>query len=188
MKITLTAASTSETTRLAPVSQFKSGLDLLDRFRTTLRCGRRRCECRRGKMLHCPAHDDQTPSFSVRLDPGRLLFHCFSGCSQKEVLYQLRLLGLWPSGSGAVKSAPLRSVHDEALTLALSQPWARVEVLSLYRAADAIRSLYSSANRLRSAATIAGNCEPSWNALADAARLESDAWLMETQLDGSLGS
>ncbi len=35
----------------------------------------------------CPAHDDKGPSLSVRETPdGRVLVHCFGGCSVQEVL------------------------------------------------------------------------------------------------------
>ncbi len=35
----------------------------------------------------CPAHDDRTASLSIReLDDGRVLVHCFAGCSVEEVL------------------------------------------------------------------------------------------------------
>ena len=35
----------------------------------------------------CPAHDDKTPSLSVReLDDGRVLVHCFCGCSAHEIV------------------------------------------------------------------------------------------------------
>lgn len=35
----------------------------------------------------CPAHEDRTASLSVReLDDGRILVHCFAGCSVVEVL------------------------------------------------------------------------------------------------------
>ncbi len=33
----------------------------------------------------CPAHDDRTPSLSLDLRAGRLLTHCFSGCSPQDV-------------------------------------------------------------------------------------------------------
>lgn len=40
----------------------------------------------------CPAHDDRSPSLSVReLDDGRVLAHCFGGCGVDSVL---RAVGL----------------------------------------------------------------------------------------------
>ena len=41
-----------------------------------------------GKFLAtCPAHDDRSPSLSVReCDDGRVLVHCFAGCSTEDVL------------------------------------------------------------------------------------------------------
>jgi hypothetical protein len=39
-----------------------------------------------------PAHDDRTPSFSVReLDDGRILLHCFGGCAVEDVLSAIGL-------------------------------------------------------------------------------------------------
>lgn len=35
----------------------------------------------------CPAHADKTPSLTIReVDDGRVLLHCFGGCSVEEVL------------------------------------------------------------------------------------------------------
>ena len=40
-----------------------------------------------GWLACCPAHDDKTASLSVReLDDGRVLAHCFAGCSVEEIL------------------------------------------------------------------------------------------------------
>lgn len=45
-------------------------------------------------MCRCPAHDDRTPSLSVRAGERRLLFHCFAGCETADVLRALRRLRL----------------------------------------------------------------------------------------------
>lgn len=34
----------------------------------------------------CPAHDDSSPSFQIRLaDDGKILLHCFAGCSVQDI-------------------------------------------------------------------------------------------------------
>lgn len=47
----------------------------------------------------CPAHDDRTPSLSITEAEDKILVHCFSGCSQDEVLDALRGQGLWTDAS-----------------------------------------------------------------------------------------
>ena len=47
-------------------------------------------------LTRCPAHDDGTPSLSLRERDGRLLVHCHAGCSQGDVIAALRTRGLWP--------------------------------------------------------------------------------------------
>ena len=43
-------------------------------------------------QARCPAHDDMTPSLSIReLDDGRILLHDFAGCSAEEVLSAISL-------------------------------------------------------------------------------------------------
>lgn len=51
------------------------------------RCTKTR-ETGRGTWIACcPGHDDNNPSMTVReLDDGRLLVHCFAGCSVEEIL------------------------------------------------------------------------------------------------------
>lgn len=49
---------------------------------------------RNGGMCRCPAHDDRTPSLSVRSGERRLLFHCFAGCETGKVIRALRALQL----------------------------------------------------------------------------------------------
>ena len=47
-----------------------------------------------GGMCRCPAHDDRTPSLSVRIGERRLLFHCFAGCETGKVIRALSALQL----------------------------------------------------------------------------------------------
>jgi hypothetical protein len=73
-------------------------------------------------MCCCPAHDDETPSLSVSETPaGKVLVHCFAGCSQNDVLDALRARGLWPigkSGASPCIATPTRS-YDERRQYAL---------------------------------------------------------------------
>ena len=49
-----------------------------------------------GWMAHCPAHDDCTPSLSVRDSTnGKVLLRCHAGCEQERVIAALRSRGLW---------------------------------------------------------------------------------------------
>lgn len=47
-----------------------------------------------GGMCRCPAHDDHTPSLSIRAGEKRLLFHCFAGCEATAIILALHGLGL----------------------------------------------------------------------------------------------
>lgn len=51
-----------------------------------------------GWSARCPAHDDRTPSLSLRsTGDGKVLFYCHAGCNQDEVIAHLRSIGLWTS-------------------------------------------------------------------------------------------
>ena len=70
-----------------------------------------------GGMCRCPAHDDRTPSLSIRAGRTRLLFHCFAGCDAARILQALesnRLLK--PNAGGAAKRDADRSnaSHSDA--------------------------------------------------------------------------
>lgn len=40
----------------------------------------------------CPAHDDNTPSLSIKeVEDGRILIHCFAGCPTESVLNAVNL-------------------------------------------------------------------------------------------------
>ena len=43
-----------------------------------------------GYKARCPCHDDKNPSLSVKMN-GRLLLHCFAGCSYDRIVAALSL-------------------------------------------------------------------------------------------------
>jgi len=61
-------------------------------------------------MCCCPAHDDRTPSLSVTLGRKAILFHCFAGCSNGDVMAALQRRGVRSrnlfDGSGSVEFQP----------------------------------------------------------------------------------
>lgn len=78
----------------------------------------------------CPAHGDKNPSLAIKLmDDGRVLLHCFSGCTPEEVVAALgfTLTDLFPDpvlkdGARPVKPAfyasdLMRIIHFEALVV-----------------------------------------------------------------------
>jgi len=81
-------------------------------------------------MARCPAHDDHTPSLSVReLDDGRVLIHCFAECEKVDIVsaVNMDLSDLFPDKPGSNKplSKPfpvadiLRCLSNEVTVLML---------------------------------------------------------------------
>lgn len=59
-------------------------------------------------VARCPAHQDKTPSLAIReLPDGRILIHCFTGCSVDAVVSAigLELSDLFPEDSRAIGHA-----------------------------------------------------------------------------------
>lgn len=88
-------------------------------------------QLRHGQALgRCPAHEDRSPSLSIReADDGRCLLHCFGGCHTRDVLAAMGLdftdLFDAPPPRGGWKKAPripasdvLAAMADEALVVA----------------------------------------------------------------------
>jgi len=71
-----------------------------------------RGECR------CPAHDDGSPSLSVRLGDTAILFHCFAGCTRVEVMKALERQCLHDRTAVAIPAGkPKRDMAALALRL-----------------------------------------------------------------------
>jgi hypothetical protein len=52
-----------------------------------------------GWMAHCPLHNDNTESFSIgEGSTGKVLLHCFAGCSQEALVAEVRRRGYEPDG------------------------------------------------------------------------------------------
>lgn len=49
------------------------------------RCGGGR-EGKDGWMVPCPAHDDRSPSLSIKADGDKVLLHCFAGCEKTAIV------------------------------------------------------------------------------------------------------
>lgn len=66
----------------------------------------------------CPAHEDRTPSMTVReMDDGRVLVHCFAGCGIEQILGAVGLDfgALFPPKLIAERVPPIRrpfNAHD----------------------------------------------------------------------------
>ena len=59
-------------------------------------------------MARCPAHEDRSPSLSIREDADKVLLHCFSGCDPEDVLAAVGLTwrDLYPDPLVAARNRP----------------------------------------------------------------------------------
>lgn len=78
-------------------------------------------------IARCPAHDDRSPSLSVReLPDGRLLVHCHAGCGAADVVAAvgLSLSDLFPDGPlyhkarGVLRHSERRAYHEAVVEIA----------------------------------------------------------------------
>ena len=68
---------------------------------------------RAGFIARCPAHEDRSPSLSIREgQDGRTLLHCFAGCSVESVCHALKIkVSDLFSGPGTIEPKP-RAVRE----------------------------------------------------------------------------
>jgi hypothetical protein len=67
-----------------------------------------------GWAARCPAHDDRTPSLSIRdAEDNKVLVRCHAGCDQERVIAALRGRGLWAEKGPRSPSRVARRTHVE---------------------------------------------------------------------------
>ena len=80
-------------------------------------------------IARCPAHDDRSPSLSVReLSDGRVLVHCHAGCGATDIVDSigLSLTDLFPDGplyhhaKGVLKRSERRAYYESTVEIAAS--------------------------------------------------------------------
>lgn len=86
---------------------------------------------RRKGMCCCPAHEDRTPSLSVSIGRQAILFHCFAGCSNDEVISAL--------GRHGVRARELFDGSGDPLPAQVREPTADHNACRLWRQAAALK-------------------------------------------------
>jgi len=75
-----------------------------------------------GFNVLCPAHEDRTPSLTIKIgNKGGLIYKCHAGCTQQAVGAALRVLGVLP-GSSRAHGSPVVELEDFADAVA-AHPW-----------------------------------------------------------------
>ena len=72
-------------------------------------------------IAKCPAHDDRSPSLSLReCNDGRVLVHCFAGCEVESVLASMNLgfSDLYPEKPISHRERPMRFNPRDLLLIA----------------------------------------------------------------------
>ncbi|WP_282609392.1 toprim domain-containing protein [Pelagibius sp. Alg239-R121] len=89
-----------------------------------------------GWMCCCPAHDDRSPSLSLDIKGGRLLTHCFSGCSPQDVWDGLK--DYFASGEGLSEEEMQKALERQRRAdrkHAEKERWKTQEALRIWREA-----------------------------------------------------
>ncbi|WP_232476064.1 DUF7146 domain-containing protein [Flavisphingomonas formosensis] len=82
-----------------------------------------------GGMCRCPAHEDRSPSLSVRVGDTSLLFKCFAGCDVHAVLRALARLDLTTAMAGPV-DPPIRAPAHRWLLERITDLWAEARPIA----------------------------------------------------------
>ena len=107
-------------------------------------------------IARCPAHDDRRPSLSLReLQDGRVLLHCFSGCSVQGVMAAvgLELIDLFPERAPGDRLPRERRPFDAASVLRCLISEAEIASLAADNLANGLALVDADRDRLRLAAS-----------------------------------
>jgi len=81
----------------------------------------------RGGMCRCPAHDDHSPSLSIRIGDYGLFYHCFAGCTASDVIRAVRDLDHRALEAGATPSHPQPPPGPDRFRERLLRLWRQAE-------------------------------------------------------------
>lgn len=97
----------------------------------------------------CPAHDDREPSFTIReTEDGRILLHCFTGCSTSEILAALglKISDLFPNSHRSTSAArPMPTAEQLQRRREIEQREHEETARRHWRAAEKAREIWHSA-------------------------------------------
>ncbi len=85
-------------------------------------------------VARCPAHNDKTPSLSIReTEDGTILIKCFAGCGAADVLSAigLELVDLFPESERRPHSKSMKPNHWHAKGVALQTLYTEVVIVLL---------------------------------------------------------
>ncbi len=104
-----------------------------------------------GGLCKCPAHEDRSPSLSVRPGRSRLLLHCFAGCRASGILKALASARLLEPGAALAIDPPPAGPDKSGLREAALRIWGGARDLAGTPAASylGLRSLFEPSPELR---------------------------------------
>jgi len=104
-------------------------------IKAALDCGRSACTCRGNGQTHCPAHDDQHPSLTIKAGKHvPVIVTCHAGCAPEAVIAALTERGLWPDST----KEPLRGLWAEPKApIPIHKPRGTLRLVKEYAYADA---------------------------------------------------
>ena len=80
--------------------KIKNANDYLDEIKDLQSCNRR-CICKANAynkiMTHCPSHDDNVPSLSIKVVDGKSkpIMNCFAGCDYESIYKAFQTWKVW---------------------------------------------------------------------------------------------